>query len=413
MIDTMGRQAKIAAKSLARLQTLEKNNLLKKIGENLMDRVEEILQANEKDLALGKENGLSEALMDRLMLNEHRVLSMKEGLSIVEHLEDPVGEIFEMKTLEQGLKVGKKRVPLGVVGIIYESRPNVTVDTAALCLKSGNALILRGGKEAIYSNKILTMIIQDTLKEKHLDPNMVQLVTDLSYETAGRMMKMNAYLDVLIPRGSAKLIQRVVQEATVPVIETGVGNCHIYVDKDADLTMAMNIIINAKTQRTGVCNAMESLLVHEDVSKEFLPMLYTKMEELQVRVRADEKAREIIPKFEMATEEDYHTEYLDMVFSLKTVKNLEHAIKHIDQYSTGHSEAIITENYQRAMTFLDEVDSAAVYVNASTRFTDGSQMGMGAEMGISTQKLHARGPVGLKELTTTKYIVFGNGQIRK
>lgn len=413
MMEIMGRQAKIAAKSLARLKTSEKNHLLRSLGENLMGRLEEILNANEKDLAFGRENGLSEALMDRLMLNKERVLSMKDGLSIVEHLEDPVGEIFEMKTLEDGLKVGKKRVPLGVVGIIYESRPNVTIDTAALCIKSGNALILRGGKEAISSNKMLTTIIQDTLKENHLDPNMVQLVTDLSYETAGEMMKMNEYLDVLIPRGSAKLIQRVVKEATVPVIETGVGNCHIYVDKDADLTMAMSIIINAKTQRTGVCNAMESLLVHQEMSKEFLPILHEKMEELNVKVRADEAARAIIPQFEVAADEDYHKEYLDMIFSLKTVKNLDEAIKHIDMYSTGHSEAIITENYQRAMTFLDEVDSAAVYINASTRFTDGSQMGMGAEMGISTQKLHARGPVGLKELTTIKYIVFGNGQVRK
>ncbi len=413
MMKTMGSQAKIASRSLARLATKEKNLLLRSLGENLIKRQEEILKANQEDLAKGKENGLNEALMDRLMLNEERILSMKDGLSIVENLEDPVGEIFEMKTLEDGLKVGKKRVPLGVVGIIYESRPNVTIDTAALCIKSGNALILRGGKEAISSNRILTTIIQDTLKENGLDSNMVQLVTDLSYETVGEMMRMNEYLDVLIPRGSARLIQRVVKEATVPVIETGVGNCHVYIDQFADFSMAMDIIINAKTQRTGVCNAMESLIVHERISKEFLPLLKTKMDELEVEVRADENARKIVPEFKVALEEDYHTEYLGLTFSLKTVDSLDSAISHIEKYGTGHSEAIITENYQNAMTFLDQVDSAAVYVNASTRFTDGSMMGMGAEMGISTQKLHARGPVGLKELTTIKYIIFGNGQIRK
>lgn len=413
MMKTMGRQAKMASRSLARLDAKQKNLLLRDLGENLIKRKEEILEANQEDLAMGVENGLSEALMDRLMLNEERILSMKEGLYTVEKLENPVGEIFEMKTLDDGLKVGKMRVPLGVVGIIYESRPNVTIDTAALCIKSGNALILRGGKEAISSNKILTTIIQDTLKEHGLDANIVQLVEDLSYETVGEMMKMNEYLDVLIPRGSARLIRRVVKEATVPVIETGVGNCHIYVDQFADFSMAMDIIINAKTQRTGVCNAMESLIVHEAIAKDFLPRLKTKMDELMVEVRADGKAREIVPEFKEASEEDYYTEYLDMIFSLKTVDSLDSAISHIEKYGTGHSEAIITENYQNAMTFLDEVDSAAVYVNASTRFTDGGMMGMGAEMGISTQKLHARGPVGLKELTTIKYVIFGHGQVRK
>ncbi len=413
MMKTMGRQAKMASRSLARLDAKQKNLLLRDLGENLIKRKEEILEANQEDLAMGVENGLSEALMDRLMLNEERILSMKEGLYTVEKLENPVGEIFEMKTLDDGLKVGKMRVPLGVVGIIYESRPNVTIDTAALCIKSGNALILRGGKEAISSNKILTTIIQDTLKEHGLDANIVQLVEDLSYETVGEMMKMNEYLDVLIPRGSARLIRRVVKEATVPVIETGVGNCHIYVDQFADFSMAMDIIINAKTQRTGVCNAMESLIVHEAIAKDFLPRLKTKMDELMVEVRADGKAREIVPEFKEASEEDYYTEYLDMIFSLKTVDSLDSATSHIEKYGTGHSEAIITENYQNAMTFLDEVDSAAVYVNASTRFTDGGMMGMGAEMGISTQKLHARGPVGLKELTTIKYVIFGHGQVRK
>lgn len=412
MIEEIGIRAKEASRKLSRLGTTEKNLILHTLGENLVKRKDEIIASNEADLVKGKENGLSDALMDRLLLNEQRILSMKEGLSIVEKLEDPVGEVSQMKTLANGLKVGKKSVPLGVVGIIYESRPNVTIDTAALCLKSSNALILRGGKEAITSNKILVAIISDTLKELGHDPHMVQLIEDLSYETAGEFMRMNEYLDVLIPRGSAKLIQRVVKEATVPVIETGVGNCHVYVDEGADYEMALNIIVNAKTQRTGVCNAMESLLVNERIAKDFLPRLYERILPYGVRVMADEPAREIIPQFNEATDEDYATEYLDLALSLKTVKDLDDAMDHIEKYGTGHSEAIITENYERAMRFLDEVDAAAVYVNASTRFTDGSEMGMGAEMGISTQKLHARGPVGLKELTTTKYIIFGNGQIR-
>ncbi len=413
MIAEIGIKAKKAARKLSKLGTTEKNRILHTLGENLVKRMDEIITANEADLCRGKENGLSEALIDRLLLNKQRVLSMKEGLSIVEKLEDPVGETREMKTLANGLKVGKKSVPLGVVGIIYESRPNVTIDTAALCLKSSNALILRGGKEAITSNKILVTIIQDTLEQLGHDPYMVQLIEDLSYQTAGEFMRMNEYLDVLIPRGSAKLIQRVVKEATVPVIETGVGNCHVYVDEGADFDMALDIIVNAKTQRTGVCNAMESLLVHEDIAEEFLPLLKGRIEPYGVRVMADERAREVIPEFNKATEEDYGTEYLDLAMSLKTVKDLDEAMDHIEKYGTGHSEAIITKDYERAMKFLDEVDAAAVYVNASTRFTDGSEMGMGAEMGISTQKLHARGPVGLKELTTTKYIIFGNGQIRK
>ncbi|MBO1264592.1 glutamate-5-semialdehyde dehydrogenase [Proteiniclasticum sp. SCR006] len=412
MIEHLGRQAKAASRKLARLGTVEKNRILSLLGENLMKRKEEILAANAEDLSRGKENGLSSALMDRLLLNEERIRSMKDGLLTVEKLDDPVGEIREMKTLPNGLKVGKKSVPLGVVGIIYESRPNVTIDTAALCLKSSNALILRGGKEAISSNKVLVEIVQDTLKELGHDPFMVQLIEDLSYETAGEFMRMNAYLDVLIPRGSAKLIQRVVKEATVPVIETGVGNCHVFVDESADFSMALDIIVNAKTQRTGVCNAMESLLVHEAVADAFLPALFKTLKPYGVKVMADEKARQIIPLFLEATEEDYAKEYLDLAMSLKTVKDLREAMDHIEKYGTGHSEAIITKDYDHAMTFTDEVDAAAVYVNASTRFTDGSALGMGAEMGISTQKLHARGPVGLKELTTTKYIIFGNGQVR-
>lgn len=408
----IGREAKRAARELARLSTKEKNELLAALAEELKVKEEEILQANEEDLRRGKEGNLSEALLDRLLLNPKRIDSMVEGILSIRTMEDPIGKVLSMKTLENGLQIGKKTVPLGVVGIIYESRPNVTVDTAALCLKSSNALILRGGKEAISSNKALVSVIQAALVKKGLNPHMVQLIEDLSYETAGEFMRMNEYLDVLIPRGSARLIQRVVKESTVPVIETGVGNCHVFVDESADEAMALSIIENAKTQRTGVCNAMESLLVHEAIVKSFLPKLEKLTKKHGVRVMADEKGREVIASFNEATEEDYAAEYLDLAFSLKTVASLEEAMEHIAKYGTGHSEAIITENYGHAMTFLNEVDAAAVYVNASTRFTDGQAMGMGAEMGISTQKLHARGPVGLTELTSTKYIIFGQGQIR-
>lgn len=408
----IGREAKKASRELARLSTKEKNDLLVALAEELKVKEEEILQANEEDLRRGKEGNLSEALLDRLLLNPQRIESMIEGILSIRTMEDPIGKVLSMKTLENGLQIGKKTVPLGVVGIIYESRPNVTIDTAALCLKSSNALILRGGKEAISSNKALVSVIQAALVKSGLNPHMVQLIEDLSYETAGEFMRMNEYLDVLIPRGSARLIQRVVKESTVPVIETGVGNCHVFVDESADEEMALSIIENAKTQRTGVCNAMESLLVHEAIVESFLPKLEKLTKEHGVRVMADVKARGVIASFNEATEEDYAAEYLDLAFSLKTVASLEEAMEHIAKYGTGHSEAIITENYGHAMTFLNEVDAAAVYVNASTRFTDGQAMGMGAEMGISTQKLHARGPVGLAELTSTKYIIFGQGQIR-
>jgi len=413
MMKAMGMAAKQAAKKLALLGTGEKNALLDAISANLLARTPEILEANANDRKNAEEAGLSPALIDRLLLNEGRIASMVEGLKTVRDLEDPVGIVKEMRTLPNGLQVGKKSVPLGVVGIIYESRPNVTIDTAALCLKSGNALILRGGKEAIFSNKILVSIVQDSLEALGYDRTFVQLIEDLSYETAGEFMRLHEYVDVLIPRGSAKLISRVVREATVPVIETGVGNCHVYVDDSADFDMALSIILNAKTQRTGVCNAMESLLVHGAVAESFLPLLESALTAHGVTVYADEEARGIVPVFEAATEEDYATEYLDLKMSLKVVKDLPEAMAHIERYGTGHSEAILTSNYAHAMTFLQEVDAAAVYVNASTRFTDGSELGMGMEMGISTQKLHARGPVGLKELTTSKYIIFGSGQIRK
>jgi len=378
----MGKRAKEASKALRQMKAGEKNTLLTYLGEALLKRQEEILLANEEDLARGRALGLSAALMDRLLLSKERIEAMVAGVFAMATMEDPVGRMTEMKTLQNGLQVGKKTVPLGVVGIIYESRPNVTVDTAALCLKSSNALILRGGKEAISSNKVLVRILQEALKEKGYTPYMVQLIS------------------------------RVVQEATVPVIETGMGNCHVYVDEFADEAMALSIIENAKTQRVGVCNAMESLVVHEALLQSFLPKLEALMVKHQVKIYADNKAREVLSHSLVATEEDFGTEYLDLAFSLKTVGSMEEAMAHIDTYGTGHSEAIITEHYGHAMTFLEEVDAAAVYVNASTRFTDGGALEMGAEMGISTQKLHARGPVGLKELTTTKYVIFGQGQVR-
>jgi len=378
----MGKRAKEASKALRQMKAGEKNTLLTYLGEALLKRQEEILLANEEDLARGRALGLSAALMDRLLLSKERIEAMVAGVFAMATMEDPVGRMTEMKTLQNGLQVGKKTVPLGVVGIIYESRPNVTVDTAALCLKSSNALILRGGKEAISANKVLVRILQEALKEKGYTPYMVQLIS------------------------------RVVQEATVPVIETGMGNCHVYVDEFADEAMALSIIENAKTQRVGVCNAMESLVVHEALLQSFLPKLEALMVKHQVKIYADNKAREVLSHSLVATEEDFGTEYLDLAFSLKTVGSMEEAMAHIDTYGTGHSEAIITEHYGHAMTFLEEVDAAAVYVNASTRFTDGGALEMGAEMGISTQKLHARGPVGLKELTTTKYVIFGQGQVR-
>lgn len=409
---TIGQRAKKASKELSKLSTIEKNELLRKMGDNLVVRMSEIIESNMLDIENAEKSGLSEGMIDRLMLDESRIMSMKEGIDKIISLEDPVGEISEMKTMPNGLKIGKKRVPIGVVGIIYESRPNVTVDAAALCIKSSNGLILRGGKEAINSNKMIVKIIRDTLFDLELDDNTVQLIEDLSYDVAKEFMKMNKYVDVLIPRGSQSLIQTVVQNSTVPVIETGIGNCHVFVDETADLEKALNIVINAKTQRIGVCNAMESLLVHEKAAAEFLPMLEKSMNDYKVTVKADSRSRSLSPTFEGASEEDWGKEYLDMMFSLKIVDSADEAIDHINKYGTGHSEAIITESYKNSMKFLDEVDAAAVYVNASTRFTDGFEFGMGAEMGISTQKLHARGPVGLKELTTTKYIIFGSGQTR-
>ncbi|MBQ3226507.1 MAG: glutamate-5-semialdehyde dehydrogenase, partial [Clostridia bacterium] len=344
---------------------------------------------------------------------EKRIRDMADGARKVNQLPDPVGEVLGMTKRPNGLVIGKKRVPLGVIGIIYEARPNVTVDAAVLCLKTSNACILRGGSEAICSNSVIVDTITAALKKVGLPEHSVQLLRDTSRETAAQMMKMNKYLDVLIPRGGKGLIQSVVQNATVPVIETGTGNCHIYIEKTADLAMAADIITNAKTSRPAVCNAAETLLVDEAVAKEALTKAYEAMKEYQVEWRGCEKTREILPQIQPATEEDYQTEYNDLILAVKVVSGLDEAISHINKYGTGHSEAIITNDYSASNRFLNEVDAAAVYVNASTRFTDGFEFGFGAEIGISTQKLHARGPMGLCELTTTKYIIYGDGQVRR
>lgn len=411
-IEVLGKRAKEAVQELAVLDTYKKNRALNFVADALEFCEEEILESNEIDLENGRKNGMSKAMLDRLLLTSERIKNMAEGIRQIVQLEDPIGEVLSMKKKENGLMIGQKRVPLGVIGIIYESRPNVTADAFALCFKAGNAVILRGGKDAIHSNRAILEIIQGALAECNVNKNAIQLVTDTSHEVANQMMKMNEYLDVLIPRGGANLIKTVVQNSTVPVIETGTGNCHVYVDEFADLTMAIPIIINAKTQRLGTCNTCESLVVHSKVADAYLPAIVDALMEKGVEIRGDERAQEIDKRIVPATEEDYKTEYLDLILSLKVVDSIDEAIAHINYYNTGHSEAIITDNYANAQKFLDEIDAAAVYVNASTRFTDGFEFGLGAEIGISTQKLHARGPMGLKALTSTKYIIYGNGQIR-
>jgi len=378
----------------------------------MVHSIPSILVANAADLKMGEEMGLKGAIMERLTLTDERIRGIATGLKEIVQLEDPIGEIMEMKKRPNGLMIGKKRVPLGVVGVIYESRPNVTADVAGLCIKTGNVCVLRGGKEAFRSNQALVKIFHEAISECGLDPNMVQLVQDTTRESALAMMKLNEYLDILIPRGGAGLIQAVVQNSTVPVIETGVGNCHIYVDEAADMEKAVNIVYNAKTQRPGVCNAAESLLVHKKVAAEALPAIGAALSEGGVEIRGDRWTCELIPGAIAATEEDWGTEYLDLVISSKVVDSVEEAVAHINRYGSMHSESIVTENYTHAQYFLERVDAAAVYVNASTRFTDGFEFGYGAEIGISTQKLHARGPMGLKELTTSKYIIYGSGQIR-
>lgn len=409
----MGKKAKAAAVVLATLSTPRKNKALLASADALLAAQAEILAANKADVDAALENGIKGAFIDRLTLTEARLADMADGLRQVAKLDDPVGEVLSMKTLDNGLVVGQKRVPMGVIGIIFEARPNVTADAFGLCLKAGSAVILRGGKEAFRTNQATIKALRSALAAEGLPEDCVQMVPDTSRETANEMMRLNGYLDVLIPRGGAGLINSVVQNSTVPVIQTGVGNCHVYVDESADFEKAVKIVINAKTQRPGVCNACESLLVHEKIAEAFLPAIGKALQEKKVEIRGDEATQKLVDGSVAATEEDWGTEYADYIISARVVKDMDEAIEHIRKYSTGHSEAIVTENYTNAQRFLNEVDAAAVYVNASTRFTDGGQFGFGAEIGISTQKLHARGPMGLKELTTTKYIIYGDGQIRE
>jgi glutamate-5-semialdehyde dehydrogenase len=405
--------AKKAARKMGNINTKNKNKALLYMADGLLDNLSVIIEANEKDMENGRNKGLTESLLDRLLLNEKRIKDMALGLKNVASLEDPIGETVRMWKTPNDLNVGQIRVPLGVIGIIYEARPNVTVDAAALCLKAGNAVILKGGSEALNSNKAIAYIISKAAIESGMPEGCIQLIETSDREAVNVMMKLNEYIDVLIPRGGAGLINSVVKNSTVPVIETGVGNCHIYVDVDGDLKSAEEIIVNAKTQRPGVCNAMEKLLVHKTVAEEFLPKLAKRLRTLGVELRGCEVTQNIIKDIKPASQEDWSTEYLDLILGIKVVNSLDEALDHIYRYGTKHSEAIITDNYTNSQRFLQEVDAAAVYVNASTRFTDGSEFGFGAEIGISTQKLHARGPMGLKELTSTKYIIYGEGQIRE
>lgn len=411
-LEEIGSRAKEVSRVLNNLGSTPKNEGLKAVAQALLDGKDKILEANQKDVQAALAKGMNPGLVDRLSLNDARIQAMAEGLLQVASLDDPVGEVISMKPRPNGLLIGQKRVPLGVIGMIYEARPNVTADAFGLCFKSGNAVILKGGSDALESNKAIVAQIREGLKSAGLPEDAVQLIESADREVTRQFMRLNEYLDVLIPRGSAGLIRSVVENSTVPVIETGTGNCHIFVDESADLDMALNIIFNAKTQRIGVCNACESLVVHRAVAEEFLPLLKARLDEKQVEIRADKEACAMVDGFVLAVEEDWGTEYLDYILSLKLVDSIDEAIAHINRYNTKHSEAIITSDYANAQRFLNEIDAAAVYVNASTRFTDGFEFGFGAEIGISTQKLHARGPMGLKELTTTKYIIYGNGQVR-
>ncbi len=413
MLQEIGKRAKEASFLLGKLGSEEKDSGLLAAAQAICDGQEEILEANAKDVEAARTKGMAEGMIDRLTLTAARIEGMTEGMRQVVALEDPIGETISMKKRPNGLLIGQRRVPIGVIGIIYEARPNVTADAFALCFKTGNAVILKGGSDALESNRAIVAAIRKGLSSCGITEDAIQLITDTSRETTRELMCMNDYLDVLIPRGGAGLIRTVVENSTVPVIETGTGNCHIFVDESADFDMALDIIFNAKTQRISVCNACESTLVHKNIAKEFLPLMKKRLDEKNVEIRADEAARAIVPEFVPATEEDWGTEYLDYILSCKTVGSVDEAIAHINRYNTGHSEAIITGNYANAQKFLDEVDAAAVYVNASTRFTDGFEFGFGAEIGISTQKLHARGPMGLLALTSTKYVIYGNGQIRK
>ncbi len=408
----LGNNALKAKDFLSTVTTKQKNDALLEIAKGLRENCETIIQENKIDIENAKKDGLPDGLVDRLMLDEGRINAIAHSVEQVAELPDPCGEILSEYIKENGLKITKVSVPIGVIGIIYEARPNVTADAAVLCLKSSNAVILRGGKEAINSNMAIAGVMRAALKKCGFDENCIQLVTDISRESANEMMKMKGYLDCLIPRGGKGLIRSVVENSTVPVIETGSGNCHIFVDESADIDMAAKIIFNAKTQRIGVCNACESLVIHSGIIDKALPAIKALLDTKNVEMRGDERAMLAAQGVLPASDEDFAEEYLDYIISVKTVDNLDEAIGHINRYSTKHSEAIITENEENARQFLARVDSAAVYVNASTRFTDGGEFGLGAEIGISTQKLHARGPMGLRELTTTKYLIYGNGQVR-
>lgn len=407
-----GKNAKQTLTFMSQVTTEQKNNALGIIADMLEENIEKIVSANAVDIENGRKNGLGDGLIDRLMLNADRIKAMADGARQVASLPDPCGRLLSEYKKDNGLDIKKITVPLGVIGIIFEARPNVTVDAAALCLKSGNAVILRGGKEAINSNTALADIMREALAKAGFPQDVIQLVGDTSRQSATDMMNMNEYLDCLIPRGGKGLIKAVVENSTVPVIETGSGNCHIYVDESADINMAANIIFNAKTQRISVCNACESLVINSKIINKALPIIAKKLKEKDVEIRGDERAQKACELVAHATDEDFATEYLDYIISVKTVDTIDEAIAHINANSTGHSEAIITENKENAEKFLKCIDSSSVYVNASTRFTDGGEFGLGAEIGISTQKLHARGPMGLEQLTSTKYLIYGDGQVR-
>jgi len=412
-LTSLGQKAKAAARAMANLSATEKNKALLAVADGLIANQERILAVNREEVAAARAAGLKSSFVERLTLNPDRIAGMVEGIREIVRLDDPVGTVEKMWRRPNGLQIGQMRVPLGVVAIIYEARPNVTVDAAALCLKTGNSVLLRGGSEALKTNEILVRVMQEALSRTALPPEAIQLVASPQREAAVALMKMREYVDVLIPRGGAGLIKTVVESAQVPVIETGVGNCHIYVDASAQLPTAVEIVLNAKTQRPSVCNALETLLVHQEIAPSFLPLCGEELRRAGVEVRGCPQTLTYLPWAKPATEEDWTTEYLDLILAVKVVPDFTAAVEHINRYGTGHSESIITADYTAARRFLQEVDAAAVYVNASTRFTDGFEFGFGAEVGISTQKLHARGPMGLLALTTTKYIIYGDGQIRK
>ncbi|TET86192.1 glutamate-5-semialdehyde dehydrogenase [Candidatus Aerophobetes bacterium] len=409
----IARQAKMASQELANLSSSTKNKALLRMAESIEKNRERIIEENKKDVNLANKKELSKPLIDRLTLDEKRIRQMSKSLEEIVSIEDPIGKIENIRKRPNGLQIGKMVVPLGVIGIIYEARPNVTIDAAALCLKAGNATILRGGSEAIYSNIILADLLKKAGQETGLPSGSIQLIKTTDRRAVTEMLKLNAYIDVIIPRGGEELIRVVMENSTIPVIKHYKGICHIYVDEEADLKMAEEISFNAKVQRPGVCNAMETLLINEKIAAEFLPGMIKRLQEAAVEIRGDEKTCQIARGIKKASEEDWQTEYLDLILSIKVVEGIEEAINHINNYGSHHSDAIITNNYAKSRQFLQKIDSAAVYVNASTRFTDGAEFGLGAEIGISTQKLHARGPMGVNELTSTKFIIWGDGQVRK